>query len=175
VDISPEDSELARESAARRSACGIESEDIICAKLCVLRRVRRLDQKRQKRKQVGRGFGPFGSKSSAAAMVLATVTVAELKRNVRRCGCGGLRVRRMRHRVTARHLRRSGLHESHRAHAVHRARLCHRQRPKGRDEHDQQQTLSRPATCRPTISSPHLSKSIAEKQSPVVKLPVGPF
>lgn len=135
--------------AARRSAGGIEFEDLVRAKQRGFCWARGLYQKSEKRKHAGSGLRPLRSNSAAAATALAA-TAVRLKQDFRRLGWGG---RRIRHRVMARHgrskCRRRGYTQ-----AVHSARLGHRQRPKGRDEHDQQQTPSCPA-----VSPPHLRKA----------------
>ncbi|MGA2353788.1 MAG: hypothetical protein ABSG02_04780 [Terriglobales bacterium] len=95
-------------------------------------------------------------------MVLAAITVvAGLQRSFGRWGWDELR---MCHRVMARHRRRLCARGGQRAQAVHGSSLGHGQRPEGRDEHDQQET-----PCSPAMRSPHLRKSIAEKQFSVVR------
>ena len=100
----------------------------------------------------------------AAAAVIGALNVGGLKRGFE---CFGLRRIRVRHRVMASHrlsghtcLPRHGL--AHAVHGLRQGSARHRHRPKGRDEHYQQQTSSSPA-----VSSPHLRNSITESQFPV--------
>lgn len=68
--------------AARRSAGGIESDDIAGAKSWYLCGVRRVDQNSKEREQARSGLRPLGRNGTAAAMVLAAITVVRgLKRS----------------------------------------------------------------------------------------------
>ena len=143
----------------RGSAGGIDSEDAARLKSRRLRWLCGFNSKMQTRKQIGRGLRPFGSCSAATTMIVATiVAVAGLKRVFRRVEwCCSLRRLRLCHRMMAGHRGRLTLHSHLRARALPALVLGstrHRQRPEGRDQHDQQQESSSPA-----VSSPHWRKA----------------